>query len=553
MDKHKTNIQLIQNHAVSKKMLKNRAEAFQFTALLALAVALLIPRLDGLDYFPGKYLWAEDGNIFINEAESLGIPSLWRPYNGYLHIYPRLVSIVANYFHLDMRPTILILGWLIAYLFLFAVLIRRASSLGVGLFSLIFLVILVSLQPHYGENFFNITNSQWMLGSGLSVLVLTSVDESFHISASRFILLLLLGLTGPFSIILIPILVLKAFFAKDVKKNLWIYLTLLVCATVQLSILLNSGRATSGTINAQAWDWVTSFFQILLFGTNNPGEKVAAISFWVLILILMVDKRGEVTQEVSTARILPFFFLLTAILFIIASQYSHKENPMLMTAPGGGNRYTWIPYTLIFFSAILLSKDKRLIRFFLFAFGSMICYKNFHHVSSPNLQFKSFANFAKYENLMIPIHPQWPKFPGWYIDGIASGQYSLEHISQFNIKQDNMSVIGAQSNLSLTELEIESKTNDPILILRDKVICNKASDIALKIDITRSIEGWMQIFWDKDGNFSEPNSLKRYYPAGLVQAQFAFPYNPEGIYIRLDPLDVPGKAKISQVTAYCLP
>lgn len=62
---------------------------------LGLAAALLELRFAA----PGpiaQYLWAEDGSIFINQAHTLGLAALWQPYAGYLHLYPRLVALLAN-------------------------------------------------------------------------------------------------------------------------------------------------------------------------------------------------------------------------------------------------------------------------------------------------------------------------------------------------------------------------------------------------------------------------------------------------------------------------
>lgn len=80
-----------------------------FTGLLLLVIAILIFRMDEFSYFPGKYLWAEDGSVFINGAQSLGVAALWKPYAGYVHAYPRLISLLANHFELIHRPQILLI------------------------------------------------------------------------------------------------------------------------------------------------------------------------------------------------------------------------------------------------------------------------------------------------------------------------------------------------------------------------------------------------------------------------------------------------------------
>ena len=228
----------------------------------------------------------------------MGISSIWSPYQGYSHVYPRLIAFVANYFELIHRPLIMLAGWFMAYIFMFFVLIRKANNLGIGFSSSLFLVILVSLQPNYGENFFNITNSQSLLGATCQCLHLQA-NESFRLSTARFVLLLLLGLTGPFSIILVPVLFLKAIVLKDLKKNSWIYLVMLGCAAVQTLVIINSGRAAPEGISTAPWDWFISFFQIALFGANSLSAMGAALLFWVLLIFVIYDKQNFNEEELG--------------------------------------------------------------------------------------------------------------------------------------------------------------------------------------------------------------------------------------------------------------
>ena len=48
---------------------------------LLVALFALLPRLDSFEYFYGKYLWAEDGNVFLNQVKDNEIESLrrWHP------------------------------------------------------------------------------------------------------------------------------------------------------------------------------------------------------------------------------------------------------------------------------------------------------------------------------------------------------------------------------------------------------------------------------------------------------------------------------------------
>jgi hypothetical protein len=41
-------------------------------------------------------LWAEDGSIFLTQDEQMGVRAWWEPYNGYLHLLPRLIAWIAS-------------------------------------------------------------------------------------------------------------------------------------------------------------------------------------------------------------------------------------------------------------------------------------------------------------------------------------------------------------------------------------------------------------------------------------------------------------------------
>lgn len=527
-------------------------ERSYFAFLLLIAVVLLTPRLDGVDYFPGKYLWAEDGSIFLNQAQSLGLASIFTPYAGYLHLYPRVIALIANNFELLYRPLILSIGWLFAYIFMFATLIQSALNHRLKFISIVFLIALVSLQPNYGENFFNLTNSQWLLGASLSLVALVPLNSPTNLSLGKMLVLIVLGLTGPFSVVLVPILLLRLIVYKDFRQYYWLYLSVFACAAVQAFILLSSGRAAPAGIHAVLSDWIMSIVRIALLGADRRSAILAATLFWGLLIFALI-KMPRRSNDESESNATPLILLFAAGLFVIAGLYSHKNDPLGIVVLGAGNRYTWIPYTLIFFAALLASKGRPILTAGLIATGLFVCYKNFLQCSSPNLQFESFARLAAHTNVVIPIQPQWPTFPGWHIDTISSGKAPLTRIEKQTVNLEH--VMARNTAISFIEgrLQVQSTNGDPALLFTDKVVCQDASAIALEIDMSRHNEGWMQLFWAADGKFNEVNSLRRWYPADSVTAQFAFPNFRDGGYIRVDPLEESGNAEIHKISIHCLP
>src|SRR5262249_29042217 len=150
--------------------LLERHPSVYIASLVMAAMVMLIPRID-LGTLKEGYLWAEDGPVFISQAQA-GIKSLWQPYGGYLLTYSRMSALVANWFSLPNRPAVLMSAWLLTYVSLVITIAVQGRALGLTYVQLMSAIALVSLQPAYGEVFFNITNSQWMLGAMLPLFVL---------------------------------------------------------------------------------------------------------------------------------------------------------------------------------------------------------------------------------------------------------------------------------------------------------------------------------------------------------------------------------------------
>ena len=553
-----------------------------FLILLALSLGMLLPRLNWGYFVNFDYLWSEDGNIFIQQAHDMGIASIWHPYAGYLHIYPRSVSLLASVFPLLYQPIILTAGWFIAYLFMMAILIQRAHQMGARLLTLFFLVVLVALQPNNGEVFFNITNTQWLLGATLSILSLTYLPSFKQPSRAEIILLFLLGLTGPFSIILAPILLIKALLFMDLKRNQWKYLPIFLSALTQGVFIVSSNRLHSAY--AQEWmlaigmhsvpihtqiesvllyqGWIVTFFSTTIFhSVDNRISLWCAICFWLIVFKYIFKKQTlSLTQKESRSALI--LLLLSACLFIAAGIFSLRETPFYLLDFGTGNRYTWIPYTLLLFSALSLTQQFRFKHCLLFSFALILFCTNFYDDSKKalperqklSLQFKSFANFAQHHDVTIPINPFSSSFPGPSISlGLPETTAQITNLKQALTAQ----TVTSDGN-ELTDLEqgvmLQSNHSAAILDFKNKIDCGNASDIGIEFEVQRSTNGWVYFYWDAKQKFSERKYLKRWYPSGLFHAQFAFPNEPGGVYLRLIPnVDSTGSTKITKFGAYCLP
>jgi hypothetical protein len=527
--------------------------AINFYILLIVCIFLsliaLLPRLEGENVL-GKFLWAEDGNIFINQVTDFGLRSLWIPYAGYLHTYPRLVTLLGSYFNLENQVYILLAGWITAYCLMVAVVVIAANNLEISPIFTLIAIILISLQPNSGEVFFNITNSQWMLGVALSIYL--AVLPYRKMTFGEFVILAILCLTGPFSILMTPIILLQNLKNRKFKENFWLYAVVVICALIQVSVLICSDRVAAGSTNLNLIIWIKALLRLMMFSTIKNTTFLLAATFWFIFIIASILHPKNLTEKVYIRKKISFLLLIIAVVNILAALYSSKIDPMAIVFSSSGNRYTWIPYSLIILSAVLVTFDFKWLRLFLVTCIVLIFYDHFHIPSMQNLQFSSYANFARQRDVIIPIQPLVPNFPGFYIKGIAQNG-SRNQTKGNQIKYDLIDSHNVEIAVNGNNVKINAKTNDPYLIFNDQINCMNATDIGIDIELIREADGWLQLFWNESKEFTENKSLRRFYPMGKIKAQFAFPFNDKPVFIRFDPLEKTGHAEITSLQIYCLP
>jgi len=509
----------------------------------------LLPRLFG-KYYWGKYLWAEDGNIFLNQSQEMGLAAILHPYNGYLHFFPRVMAEAAQLFSLVYQPTVLLAGWLLAYLIMMHALLSAALKARGSVLAVAVLLALVSLQPNYGEVFFNITNSQWMIGAALFTYALTDATGSSRQKKIKGALLVPLSLTGPFSIVLTPVLLLKLVLKKDWAAQKYTYASVFSGALVQGLVMSANKRTATGAMNTDVWTWISAFLKIASFGASRSITILAAVLLWILIAYLVATqlKGRRLSETISQA---PFLLLAAALLMIVAGLLSQKHSPGDTAALGGGNRYTWVPYVLILLSAFMLSATRKTLASAMAILFAIICAGHFHRVHSPDLQFEAFAHYAQMEPVYIPIHPLAEAYPGFYVEGKPKVAHTARG-AVIAIEPQAFNAAGLTVSIADGELQMRSASQDPMLVANRRLSCPQSAFAGLDVYLTRDKAGWMQLFWGENTNFSETASLRRWYPAGKVRAQFAFPMPSGGAYLRYDPMETEGSATVEKVELRCL-
>ncbi len=148
-------------------------------------------------------LWAEDGSIFLVQDEQLGLGAWLTPYNGYLHLIPRIVAWLTS-------RTLDVAWWPLAYngaaylgtIALFA----RLASRRVDLPAKPALILAFTLVVGTGEVLIVLTNLQWLAAFFLLLQVFTRPPRGVLERTGDLSLLAVVGLNGPFAAVFGPLL-----------------------------------------------------------------------------------------------------------------------------------------------------------------------------------------------------------------------------------------------------------------------------------------------------------------------------------------------------------
>lgn len=366
-------------------------------------------------------LWAEDGHVFIRGAMEGGWRTLASPYAGYLHIYPRAVSLIATAFGAHGLAPIMAAGWFLAYGTAAVVCVQRLRTLNVRLLPALCFVVLLGILPTTSETLFTSTNAQWYLAIGLAACALLPPlerDSWPHLAFAA-----LASFTGPFCIILLPVALLQAIVLRQMERRQWMLLILLVASLVQLSFFVDSDRlAASASHDANAWlHGLKSFF---VFGSLSPVADLAAIVFWLCLMVALSNvgrQRGWLGRDFLTTLSL----LGGAGMFALAGLYAVRDQPGNASPLGFGARYFVIPYGVVLMALLTTVPYARRAAWAAIAAYLVVAGMNYRSFDRPDLGYQRYLRFSEsYQNVFVPINPQFENFRGgfWLNANVQSGQ-----------------------------------------------------------------------------------------------------------------------------------
>lgn len=224
-------------------------------ALWVLATGVLqLTRASGAP--PWDTLWQEDGGIFLTDA--LRDPlraTLVRPYNGYLHLVPRVLAAAAV--HLPLADAALLFAVTSAVLVsLLSLWVLAASrALIPALWPRVLLALLVCLAPATAyETTANINNLHWYLLAGLAFAPFAARTRTA--TAVGLLVTVAAALSDPLALLLAPLLAVPVWRARRngwpaLRRALLAPVVLAACLAIQL--LFGVRRESAGRYGATVW------------------------------------------------------------------------------------------------------------------------------------------------------------------------------------------------------------------------------------------------------------------------------------------------------------
>jgi hypothetical protein len=323
---------------------------------VALLAGVAVLQLREPAWFSRPDLWAEDGKIFLQQAYNWGgLPALWVSAAGYLHLGPRLVALLVVHLPLDSAPTAFraaafIVDALPAVFFVS----HRCRNLVPSLPLRAALGLLTLALPDTFETNGNMANAQWHLALLAFLILVALPPRSWLGRAFDIAALVIAGLSGPFSILLLPVAAVQTWRHRS-RWLLALTAVLALSAAVQGAELLATNRLGTGSAplnpSLDLFGRITSkVFLTPLIGYQQL-EALAKMPIWLQPWPpLAVSAVGLAAMGYAFWRAKPELRLLiafTAITYCAALANPTDDAPegrwYALSVAGSGSRYFYLP------------------------------------------------------------------------------------------------------------------------------------------------------------------------------------------------------------------
>lgn len=266
--------------------------------------------------------YAEDGVVFFANHFQGGSNLIMQPYNGYLHLFPRLAAVLVGLMPLEIAPWGYVFGGLLAmWLFILYATELRNHSRGMR----ILLCATVLLSPLGSECLLTVVNAQWLFQFCPVLMLLRSHFRWYDLPVFAG-----MALTGPFVVILLPVLVFVIWQKRLIFRG----------------PLMSSGMLiiAAGALALQATHIVGRVGVPLSLDQTVPPVLIiiAKVAAALMTLAGLLIALSHAWRRKSDLMFLP----LTGILFLLVAAVASRTS-FVAYGKGISPRYLLLPFTMI--------------------------------------------------------------------------------------------------------------------------------------------------------------------------------------------------------------
>lgn len=378
------------------------------------------------DTFLNPQFWAEDGAVWYANAYNLGIiHSLAIAIVGYFQTISRLVAAFAQFFPFSWAPLIFnVVAIIIKVLPVSFMVSSRFSSVIPVLNIRIFLSFLYLALPNSWEIHANLTNAQWHLALLAFMVIVAEPSDRPSWRCFDIGVVMLSGLSGPFSLFLAPIAALRWWLRRD-KWIFVLFLLVGICALIQticfsimydsrshislgatpeLFVRILSGQVFLGALIGQrGYEWTGCYSSV----HSMLSLIIAVIGFIVIINALL-------KAPVQLRLFISFAALIFSAALILPQASDTIPQWQALSTPGNGGRYWFMPMLafvtiqvwMLSESRSCLSRAFAVLAISIMAIGIIV---DWQHPRYVDFEFKKYVQQFEMspqgKQVTIPINP----------------------------------------------------------------------------------------------------------------------------------------------------
>ncbi len=297
--------------------------------------------------FMRPQLWAEDGPIFFVDGYTAGWAAILRPYAGYYELYQRVVAAICVHLPVATIATAFTVGNVLAQVGVGWLCVSRRVA--APRWVRVAMGAAVTLAPAQNEVFNKLVNSQWILALAPLVVLAYEPPRSRWQAAFDLVVVVLAGLSGPFSIVYVPVFAANAVLRR--QAHAWgLFTANLACAIVQslhVSYTKVAGAPASLVDYLRVANGAFGHTVAGSWGRPAPAGLATNVLLLAVAVILLV---ALATRAVSSRRWASLLILAAGLGVFGASLYSFRHDPIPLIT--NGDRYWYVPTVSLAWAAL---------------------------------------------------------------------------------------------------------------------------------------------------------------------------------------------------------